>query len=139
MKRLTFEGNFCEISKCQGEYRMTSECADGACDARKVWEKLKEYEDTDLPPEICREYKKFEDEAVSKGVSFRRIVELIEEERERRENKPLTPDDLRRMIGAPVWLVFPPFDGGDWEIVDDRTLNHADEFLAYRYKPEEVD
>ena len=47
MERLTFEGNFCEISQCAGEYRMTSECEDGACDARKVWERLKEYEDAE--------------------------------------------------------------------------------------------
>lgn len=51
MDRLTFEGNFCDISRCEGEYRMTSLCADGACDARKVWEKLKAYEDTGLEPE----------------------------------------------------------------------------------------
>lgn len=47
MERLTFEGNFCEISRCEGEYRMTSECADGACSQRKVWERLKEYEDAE--------------------------------------------------------------------------------------------
>lgn len=45
MDRLTFEGNFCEISLCVGEYRMCSWCENGACDARKVWERLKEYED----------------------------------------------------------------------------------------------
>ena len=44
MERLTFEGNFCEISRCEGEYRMCSWCEDGACDARKVWERLKAYE-----------------------------------------------------------------------------------------------
>lgn len=47
MERLTFEGNFCEISRCEGEYRMTSECAEGACSQRKVWERLKEYEDAE--------------------------------------------------------------------------------------------
>ena len=45
MKRLTFEGNFCDICMCQGQYRMTSECADGDCSQKKVWERLKEYED----------------------------------------------------------------------------------------------
>lgn len=51
MERLTFEGNFCDISQCVGEHRMTSMCEDGDCDARKVWYRLKEYEDTGLTPE----------------------------------------------------------------------------------------
>lgn len=51
MERLTFDGNFCDIAQCVGEYRMTSECADGPCTQRKVWERLKEYEDTGLEPE----------------------------------------------------------------------------------------
>lgn len=50
-ERLTFEGNFCEISRCEGEYRMCSWCENGACDARKVWERLKAYEDIGLTPE----------------------------------------------------------------------------------------
>ena len=51
VKRLTFEGNFCDISQCIGEHRMTSMCENGDCDARKVWYRLKEYEDTGLTPE----------------------------------------------------------------------------------------
>lgn len=51
MERLTFEGNFCDIARCLGEYRMTSECADGPCSQRKVWERLKAYEDTGITPE----------------------------------------------------------------------------------------
>ena len=47
MERLTFEGNFCDISQCIGEHRMTSICEDGDCDARKVWYRLKEYEDAE--------------------------------------------------------------------------------------------
>ena len=50
MERLTFDGNFCDICMCQGQYRMTSECADGDCSQKKVWERLKEYEDTGLEP-----------------------------------------------------------------------------------------
>ena len=45
---------------------------------------LAAYEDTELTPEICANYKKFEDEAVSKGVTFNRIVELMEAERDGR-------------------------------------------------------
>ena len=47
-------------------------------------DRLAAYEDTGLEPEICAEYKKFEDEAVSKNVPFSRIVELMEAESEGR-------------------------------------------------------
>ena len=43
-ERLTFEGNFCEIARCK-ETRWGKHCQDGACSQRKVWERLKEYED----------------------------------------------------------------------------------------------
>lgn len=44
MKRLTFEGNFCDIAQCR-EVRYGSFCEDGYCSQRRVWEKLKRYED----------------------------------------------------------------------------------------------
>ncbi len=47
-------------------------------------ERLSAYEETGLEPEICANYKQFEDEAVSKGVPFSRIVELMEAERDGR-------------------------------------------------------
>ena len=47
MERLTFEGNFCDIAQCR-EY---SCLYNDACSARKVWERLKAYEDTGLEPE----------------------------------------------------------------------------------------
>lgn len=43
--------------------------------------RLKSYEDTGLDPKICANYKQFEDEAISKGVPFSRIVELMEADR----------------------------------------------------------
>lgn len=46
--------------------------------------RLAAYEDTGLEPDICAEYKKFEDEAVGKGVPFSRIVELMEADKEGR-------------------------------------------------------
>ena len=45
-ERLTFEGNFCEIARCR-ENRWGKHCPDGACSQRKVWERLKQYEDSD--------------------------------------------------------------------------------------------
>lgn len=44
MERLTFEGNFCDIAMCK-EIPGGSFCEDGACSQRKVWERLKHYED----------------------------------------------------------------------------------------------
>lgn len=46
MERLTFDGNFCDIAMCT-ELRYGSFCPDGACSQRKVWERLKYYEDND--------------------------------------------------------------------------------------------
>jgi uncharacterized protein YvpB len=46
MERLTFEGNFCDIAQCR-----ELPCPyNGACSQRKVWERLKAYEDTGLMP-----------------------------------------------------------------------------------------
>ena len=50
MDRLTFEGNFCDISMCP-DTPGGSFCEDGYCSQRKVWERLKQYEDTGLSPE----------------------------------------------------------------------------------------
>ena len=43
--------------------------------------RLKAYEDTGLEPAMCANYKTFEDEAISKGVPFKRIVALMEADR----------------------------------------------------------
>lgn len=83
MERLTFEGNFCDIAQCAvipgGSY-----CESGSCTQRKVWERLKAYEDTGLEPAMCANYKTFEDEAISKGVTFKRIVELMNADKDGR-------------------------------------------------------
>ena len=50
MERLTFDGNFCDISQCTSTPG-GSFCEDGSCSARKVLERLKAYEDTGLEPE----------------------------------------------------------------------------------------
>lgn len=45
---------------------------------------LQKYLDTGLTPEVCANYKVFEDEAISKGVTFKRIVELMDAEKDGR-------------------------------------------------------
>lgn len=47
-------------------------------------DRLMQYEDTGLEPATCANYKTFEDEAISKGVTFKRIVELMKADRDRR-------------------------------------------------------
>ena len=54
MERLTFEGNFCDIAQCR-----ELPCPyNGACSQRKVWERMKAYEDTGLTPEEVDTLKK---------------------------------------------------------------------------------
>lgn len=77
MERLTFDGNFCDIAQCK-EFPCPY---NGSCSQREVWEKLKAYEATGLDPAMCANYKTFEDEAISKGVTFKRIVALMEADR----------------------------------------------------------
>ena len=56
-ERLTFDGNFCEIARCK-ETRWGKYCPDGACSQRKVWERLKQYEDSDAIPVVrCKDCK----------------------------------------------------------------------------------
>lgn len=51
---------------------------------QEVFERLAAYEETGLEPEVCADYKKFEDEVVRKDVTFQRIVELMEAEKDGR-------------------------------------------------------
>lgn len=44
MERLTFDGLFCDIAMCSSTPG-GSFCEDGPCSQRKVWERLKAYED----------------------------------------------------------------------------------------------
>lgn len=50
MDRLTFDGSFCDIAQCT-ETPGGSFCEDGYCSQKKVWERLKQYEDTGYTPE----------------------------------------------------------------------------------------
>lgn len=76
MERLTFEGNFCDISRCQNTPG-GSFCEDGACSQRKVWERLKEYEDAGLSPQACIEAREIEAGLSAEDYSIHRMVELM--------------------------------------------------------------
>ena len=89
MERLTFDGNFCDIAQCDvipgGSY-----CESGSCTQRKVWERLKAYEDTGLTPERCAEFARADAEgryivmrdAEQEGVA--RLRELAEADKDGR-------------------------------------------------------
>lgn len=49
MDRLTFDGNFCDISMCREPY--PCKYHDTGCSQKQVWERLKAYEDTGMTPE----------------------------------------------------------------------------------------
>ena len=51
------------------------------CGSGEAANRLAAYENTELDPEMCANYKTFEDAAISKGVPFKRIVALMEADR----------------------------------------------------------
>ena len=60
MARITFEGNFCDISM-----RRENPCPyNGMCSQRQTWERLKKYEDTGLEPEEIADFMKRWERAV---------------------------------------------------------------------------
>ena len=99
MERLTFEGNFCDIAMCQ-DVPGGSFCENGACSQRKVWERLKAYEDTGLEPEEVNavklalmgksvaEVKEFE------GIPIDRLRELAQADKERSKGCEWCEDEI---------------------------------------------
>lgn len=81
MERLTVP------SKQIGEHTTQRTVIDGAAvreRAMEIYWRLKAYEDTGMEPEICAEYKKFEDEIVASGKTFNHLIELLRAEKEGR-------------------------------------------------------
>lgn len=76
MDRLTFEGNFCDISRCQNTPG-GSFCEGGACSQRKVWERLKEYEDTKRMPEEVQALNRLFDYALKESRTLQEQLALI--------------------------------------------------------------
>lgn len=73
MKRLTFEGNFCDIAQCR-----ELPCKyDGNCSQKQVWERLKAYEDSRLSPQACAEAREIEETLSGCDYSISRMVELM--------------------------------------------------------------
>lgn len=86
MERITFEGNFCDIAQCR-----EIPCPyNGACSQRKVWKRLKAYEDTGLEPESVEALKlSMMGKAISEitefdGLPIDRLRELAEADKDGR-------------------------------------------------------
>ena len=63
MARITFEGNFCDISMCR-----ENPCPyNGMCSQRQTWERLKEYEDTGFDPDEIADFMKRWEQTVEIG------------------------------------------------------------------------
>ena len=73
--------NRCTIRLKDGTARCTQ------LDGNVVVERLAAYEDTGLTPEVCAEYKKFEDEVVARGgMTFGEWAALMHAEKARKAN-----------------------------------------------------
>lgn len=84
MKRLTFDGLFCDIVKCDSTPGGAF-CETGTCTIRRVWERLKEYEDTGLEPEQVMELKSFTQGGIHKvDDGWKHIQELLKAEQDGR-------------------------------------------------------
>ena len=86
MERLTFDGNFCGIAQCR-----EIPCPyNGACSQRKVWERLKAYENIGLEPESVEALKlSMMGKAISEitvfdGLPIDRLRELAEADKDGR-------------------------------------------------------
>ena len=79
MERLTFEGRFCDIAQCT-ETPGGSFCEDGYCSQRKVWERLKQYEDTGYTPE---EIAKLQGDLIMSNAELVKTREELEEHYDR--------------------------------------------------------
>lgn len=119
MERLTFDGNFCDIAQCR-----ELPCPHGgSCTQRKVWEKLKAYEDLGLDPE---EYKRalsadimVRVAAAALGVPAEALRELAEADKDGRVVVlPCKPGDgLWTFCSHPVEQVY------SFTVTDISTLN----------------
>lgn len=84
MERITFDGNFCDISQC-----WELPCQHGGnCSQKKAWERLKAYEDTGLTPgevhSMSGEWRTMMSVLNSIGGGYGRLRELAEADKDGR-------------------------------------------------------
>ena len=61
-------------------------------------------------------------------------LDALREKQERQNPAPLAEDDLRGMLGEPVWCVYE--GGASWFIVHESLFTILDGVTAYLHKPE---
>ena len=87
-KRLADGQAVMDCQNCKADWTEKHGKAMNECTALYCRNRLKDrvaaYEDTNLEPAMCANYKTFEDEAISKGVPFKRIVELMDADKDGR-------------------------------------------------------
>lgn len=98
MKRLTFEGNFCEIARCK-----EVKCPyDTDCSQKQVWERLKQYEDSKLSPEDAANLHAIL--RLGDGMTLMRLRELAVADQEGRVVV------LPCKVGDPIWRLKRTFE-----------------------------
>ena len=121
MERITFDGNFCDISMCR-----ENPCPyNGMCSQRETWERLKKYEDSGLEPEDIK---------VHEAAKYNAGYYHGDEDRCRWIEKELGPiDHLRDLLQAEKdgRLVVLPCKVGDHVWIDGRDAI-VTEFFGYR-------
>lgn len=104
MERLTFEGNFCDIAQCDatpgGSY-----CESGSCTQRKVWERLKQFEDKCESPEVMAKAMDMEEILGDEYYSVDRMLELLKADKAGRLVV------LPCKVGDTVWVTRNPWTG----------------------------
>lgn len=81
MKRLTTDDyDYC-LNECKKNKYCTYHEGHGlTCPDIEKYKKLAKYEYTGLEPDVCMNYKIFEDELIAKNVTFKHILELLKAE-----------------------------------------------------------
>lgn len=103
MERLTFDGNFCDIAQCCN-VPGGSFCEDGACSQKKVWTRLKSYEDTGLTPKEVTAQGELFDYALKESKTLAEQLTLLKHIRELAEaDKDGRVVVLPCKVGDTVW------------------------------------
>ena len=93
-ERLTFEGNFCEIARCK-ETRWGKHCPEGACSQRKVWERLKQYEDSGAVPVVrCKDCVYWGNEETKVATEYQLFCVCDTLKRQRKAGNCMTNEDF---------------------------------------------
>ena len=126
MKRLTFDGLFCDIAKCDSTPGGTF-CETGTCTQRCVWERLKEYEDTGLEPEEIADFMKRWERAVEiaglcKRGGIDHLLELKNAEQDGRLVNYLPGDTVYDRFGM------------EWTVTSSEIHKFDDGALRYLYR-----